>query len=134
MDTLLFCTAFILQFVGHRVGDYIFQTDWQAQNKAKDRFARWKHCMAYSLTIAGMMLFAFEWRIAVIVFGLTFLEHFFIDARWPVVGFKKTLEKAVGNKSFDIEKMPFFVLIEIDQSIHYVRCFIIALLIGYGVA
>ena len=133
MNLTLFCTAFILQFVGHRMGDYLFQTDWQAQKKAKDVVARCKHCLVYSLTISGVMMILFNWQVCIMVFLLTFLEHTFIDSRKPIVWWKTTLERVVGNKSFDMEKMPFFVMIEIDQTVHYIRCLLIAMLIGYGV-
>lgn len=133
MDLLLFCTAFILQFVGHRVGDYLFQTDWQAQNKAKDFNARSRHVYVYSLTISLFILTSFGWMTSLAVFLITAIEHIFIDSRKPVVFYKKTIEKIVGNKGFKVEDMPFFVLIEIDQSIHYVRCFVIAALIGYSI-
>lgn len=132
MNLTLFCTAFILQFVGHRIGDYLFQTDWQAQNKAKNGIARFKHCAVYSLTISTMLLFIISWQAAVIVFMLTMVEHSLIDSRDPIVWWKTTLERVVGNKSFDMDKMPFFVMIEIDQTVHYIRCLLIAMLIGYG--
>lgn len=133
MEEALFSTAFIIQLVGHRMGDYLFQTDYQAQNKAKSGIARYKHCFVYALTIGLMMGFAFKWQMMLAVFGLTFIEHYIIDSRKPIVWWKKTLEKVVGNKGFDIEKMPFFVLIEIDQTVHYVRIFVISMLIGYGI-
>lgn len=133
MNLILFCTAFILQFVGHRIGDYLFQTDWQAQNKDKNTIARLRHVFVYSTTIWALMLIVVDLRVALIVWTITMIEHFIIDSRTPVTRYKKFLEKIVRNKEFDIEKMPFFVLIEIDQTIHYIRCLVIALLIGYGI-
>ncbi len=135
MNLILFCTAFILQFVGHRIGDYLFQTDMQAQNKANAlwSWARTKHCFVYSVTIAALTLFAFDYWLAAAVFLITFIEHYIIDSRLPILWYKDTLENIVGNKGFDISKLPFFVLIEIDQTVHYTRIFIISLLIGYGV-
>lgn len=132
MNLTLFCTAFILQFVGHRIGDFLLQTDKQAQNKATNGIYRADHCVVYSVTISLIMLIAFKWQIAVIVLGLTFIEHIYIDSRKPVIAYKKWLERVSGNKEFDIDKMPFFVLIEIDQTVHYIRCLLIAMLIGYG--
>ncbi len=48
---------FVLFFVSHQVGDYIFQTDWQALHKrgglGRDRTARealFTHCFTYSVT------------------------------------------------------------------------------------
>lgn len=134
VGVLFFVTAFILQFVGHRVGDYLFQTNTQAQKKATDLVYRIRHCLLYSLIVGAFMLFAFEWQVAVIVFALTFLEHIWIDSRKPVIGWKNFFEKKLaGNKDFNIDDLPFFVVIDIDQSIHILRIFIISLLIGYGV-
>lgn len=131
---MLFCTAFILQFVGHRIGDYFLQTNTQAIHKAKDGRYRSTHCINYSLTIGLMMLFQFEWELAVIVFALTFLEHLWIDSRTPIVKWKEFLERKIaGNKDFKIEELPFFVMIEIDQTVHILRIFIISVLIGYGI-
>lgn len=134
MDLLIFCTVFILQFVGHRIGDYLFQTNDQAINKAKDGVYRVRHCISYSLTVASMILFVFEWDKAVIVFGLTFLEHMWIDSRTPVIKWKNFIERKLAkNNDFEVDSLPFFVLIEIDHSIHILRIFIISLLFGYGI-
>lgn len=134
MDLILFCTAFIIQFVGHRIGDYLFQTDWQAQNKAKDGIARLKHVLVYSSTISLMMLIVFDWRLCVLVWGITFLEHFWIDSRNPIIAWKTFLEtKIAKQKDFDINNLPFFVMIEIDQTVHYIRIFVLSILIGLGV-
>lgn len=51
MNLLLFCVAFIFQYVGHRIGDYLLQTNYQAQNKANNFISRFKHYLVYSLTI-----------------------------------------------------------------------------------
>jgi len=133
MDLLLFCTAFIIQFVGHRMGDYLFQTDWQAQNKIINNYARFAHCLVYSLTI-GLLLFPFfGFTVSVSAFFLTLTEHYFIDNRKPIIWWKTFLEtKIAKQKDFDINQMPFFVLIEIDQTVHYIRIFLISIMIGYG--
>lgn len=134
MNLLLLCTAFILQFVGHRMGDYLFQTDWQAQNKTKNAVARLRHCLIYSLTIALLMLVAFDLRIATFVFVVTILEHFWIDSRKPIVAWKTFLERKICKQdTFNIENVPFFVVIEIDQTVHYLRILLISLLIANGI-
>ncbi|WP_134682557.1 DUF3307 domain-containing protein [Brevibacillus migulae] len=135
MDLTLFCTAFILQLVGHRIGDYLLQTDWQANNKTKHNGALVEHVTVYSITIGLIMLLAFDWIIAMCVFALTFLEHLWIDTRKPVIAWKNFLERRLaGRKDYDISTLPFFVLIEIDQTFHYVRILLLSLLIGYGIA
>jgi hypothetical protein len=79
------------------------------------------------------MLLVVDPMVAVFVWVITFVEHMIIDTRKPIVGWKKLLERVVGNKGFDIDKMPFFVLIEIDQTVHMMRIFAISLLIAYGI-
>lgn len=134
MDLLLFCTVFILQFVGHRVGDYVFQTDWQAQNKAKNIEARGMHCAVYATVIALILYPTIGLTAAIIVQLLTFMEHIWIDSRKPVIAWKTFLEERIaGRTDFDINQLPFFVLIEIDQTFHYVRILLISILIGYGI-
>lgn len=133
MSLAIFSAAFIIQLVGHRIGDYLFQTDWQAQNKAKNKEARARHVLVYSLTISLLMLVTFTPAVAIFVFAITFLEHFWIDSRKPIIAWKTFLEtKIARQKGFDISAMPFFVLIEIDQTVHYLRILIISILIGYG--
>lgn len=134
MNLLLFCTAFILQSMGHKVGDYLIQTHSQALNKAKSFSFRLRHCIMYSLSVSLMMLFAFDITVVSIVLIVTLLEHMWIDSRKPVIAWKTFLEKRIAkNKDFNVDELPFFVVIEIDQAIHYLRLFVIALLIGYGV-
>lgn len=133
MNLTLFCTAFILQYVGHRIGDYGLQTNTQSIKKPHDPYARLLHSMVYSLVIGLLMLIAFDWTTAFFVFGLTVAEHMIIDSRKPVVDWKNFVEKRLArNKDFNIDDLPFFVIIEIDQTFHIVRIFIISLLIGNG--
>lgn len=134
MNLLLFCTAFILQSMGHKVGDYLIQTHSQALNKSKNFVFRLRHCIMYSFSVSLIMLFAFDIKVVMLVFFVTLLEHLWIDSRKPVIAWKTLLEKRIAkNQDFNVDELPFFVVIEIDQTIHYLRLFTIALLIGYGV-
>jgi hypothetical protein len=132
VDLLIFCTAFILQFVGHRIGDYFLQTHWQSLNKTSSKLARLKHCLVYSVTIALLILLAFDIKIFLLVFFITIAEHFWIDTRKPIVAWKSFLEKKIAKqKDFKTEDLPFFVLIEIDQTVHIMRIFLISILLAY---
>lgn len=134
MNLSLFCTAFILQSMGHKVGDYLIQTHSQALKKSKNFVFRLRHCIMYSLSVSLMMLFAFDIKVVMFVFVVTLLEHLWIDSRKPVIAWKTFLEKRIAkNEDFNVDELPFFVVIEIDQTIHYLRLFSIALLVGYGV-
>ncbi|CDQ41841.1 hypothetical protein BN990_04220 [Virgibacillus salexigens] len=131
MNMIIFCTAFIFQYVGHNIGDYLFQTDWQAQNKTKKRLARFRHCFVYSLTIGLLLLIPFNWVVASIVFLITLIEHYLVDSRKPIIVWKNFLEKKIAKqKNFEIKNVPQFVIISIDQTVHIVRIFIIAIAIS----
>lgn len=130
MNLELFCTLFILQFVGHRVGDYLFQGEKDANFKSKDFKRLFRHCLMYSITVTIFVSFFFP-RLALLVFSVTMLEHIIIDSRTPVEDWQTFFEKKImRNKDFDINKLPFFVLIEIDQTFHLLRIFLLSLFIS----
>lgn len=132
MDQLLFAVLFIAQFVGHRVGDYLFQTDTQAVNKTRSTMYLTRHCFVYAATIGMFSLIVLPTEFAFILAVLTFIEHFLVDTRKPVFAWKKFLEFAIArNRGYSPDNLPMFVLIEIDQSIHYLRIFLLSLLFSY---
>lgn len=125
----LFASLFILQFVGHRVGDYLFQTDFQAQNKTKAFWPLFRHCFVYALTVALFSLIVLPPYYALIVFAITIIEHLVVDTRIPVMDWKIFLEKYLARrKDFLFSNLPTFVVIEIDQTIHMLRMLIISII------
>jgi hypothetical protein len=64
--------------LGHLVGDYLLQTEWMAQNKAKNDWWGWCtatiHCIIYTLAVCTIM---WEWKLIWII--AVFFSHFFID-------------------------------------------------------
>lgn len=134
MDLILFCSAFIIQFIGHRIGDFFLQTGWQAYNKADIPLARLKHCVIYAFSISALLFLILDWKPILIIFVVTLIEHFIIDSRKPVVAWILFLEKRVSNnQSLSSKDIPSFLLLEIDQTFHYIRIFVISLLLGYGI-
>lgn len=131
MNSELFCTLFILQFVGHKVADYLFQGEKDAIYKSKVFKHLFRHCLMYSAIVTLFVSFLYP-RAALLVFSVTMLEHLIIDSRTPVVGWKTFFEKKImRNKDFDINKLPFFVIIEIDQTFHLLRIFLLSLFIAH---
>ncbi len=65
----------MLQLILHGIGDYYFQTDWQALNKKQKGwlgfYACLKHCIMYSLPF----LFIGSW----VAVSIIFITHFIID-------------------------------------------------------
>ena len=64
--------------LGHLTGDYLFQNEWMAMNKAKNTLNGWLaatvHCVIYTLAICLFMQ-NFDWS----WIGVVFLTHFPID-------------------------------------------------------
>lgn len=60
------------QLVVHAIGDYVFQSDWMANNKTKQHFAAFCHALAYSL---GFLVFRPSLVAWIVIFG----THFLID-------------------------------------------------------
>lgn len=78
--------------MAHMAGDYLFQSDYLAQNKGKDWYILFVHCVLYCIPFA--FCFGINWKLAVL-FG----THFVIDAG-----------KARYNK-FGLA---------VDQTLHYI--------------
>lgn len=64
--------ALITGFLLHLVGDYLLQNDWMAQNKTKEWFPCFVHCLLYSLPF-GLIF----WQ-SPLIWGV-FLSHYAID-------------------------------------------------------
>ncbi len=83
----------MLQLILHGIGDYFFQTDFQAVNKKKKGmiglWACLKHCLTYSLPF----LFIGSWQAVSIIFA----THFIID-RTNIVAYII----AYKNRQFEI--------------------------------
>ena len=118
--------------VAHMVGDYLFQTDWQARNKrgglsgdAVARRALVTHVTTYTLAF----LPAFIWigseldaAWALVAAVLVFVPHLLIDDG-RVVTFYLTRVKGVDG--FNVS-----VAASVDQSFHVLSLFRVALLVG----
>lgn len=62
------------QILAHLVGDYIFQSDWMAENKTKRHWPALVHALSYMTTF---LLLTTDWRALAIIAA----SHFVID-RW----------------------------------------------------
>jgi Protein of unknown function (DUF3307) len=118
--------------VAHMVGDYLFQTDWQARNKrgglsgrGVSRRALFSHVTTYTLAF----LPAFVWigseldaGWAVLAAVLVFLPHLVIDDGRIVRLYLVRVKRAAG---FDVG-----LAASVDQSFHVLSLFLVALLVG----
>jgi len=69
------------QLIAHAVGDYILQSDWMANEKAKDNVAAAAHAVTYSLPF---LLFRPGWKAMALIAGTHFLIDRFRLARYVV--------------------------------------------------
>ena len=107
-------TIFESLLLAHLVGDWLLQTEWQANNKTHKWQALLSHVVVYHLIILAVLIAWFGLRnvnvyITVAVLAAT---HAVLDLRWPVEWIMKTFRHSVTNQS------EYWLVIVVDQSIH----------------
>jgi hypothetical protein len=121
-------TAFL---VAHMVGDYLFQTDWQARHKRGGLSggvaarALFSHVSTYTLAFLPALVWIAEeitpgW--ALLAAGLIFLPHLVLDDGRFVRAYLANVKRVPG---FDVS-----VAASVDQSFHVLSLFLVALLVG----
>lgn len=125
-------SVFAAFLVAHMVGDYLFQTDWQARNKrgglsgrGDSRRALLSHVTSYTIAFVP----AFVWigteldaGWAVVAAVLVFLPHLVIDDGRIVRLYLSRVKRADG---FDVG-----LAASVDQSFHVLSLFLVAILLG----
>ena len=118
--------------VAHMVGDYLFQTDWQARHKrgglGGDPLAR-RALVSHVTTYTAAFLPAFVWigselgaAWALAAAVLVFVPHLLIDDGRVVSVY---LARVKGVDGFNVS-----VAASVDQSFHVLSLFLVALLLG----
>ncbi len=103
-------------FMAHLVGDFLFQTEYEALNKAAGRClnrALLTHCLKYTLAFTPLCLFgglAWPWLAAI------FAAHAFLDRRWPIIWWRR---RVIGDSEQAV-KATFWLTVVIDQIFHLV--------------
>ena len=100
--------------LAHVLGDWILQTNYQAQNKRHSWRAMLAHVTVYHLVMLAVLVARFgyrDWVVYAVVVGLAF-THAFLDRGWPVERLMKTLGISPRNESDRWLNVMF------DQSIH----------------
>ncbi len=124
-------SVFAAFLVAHMVGDYLFQTDWQARNKRGGLSggvalrALFTHVTTYTLAFVPALIWIADesepgW--GVLGAALIFLPHFVIDDGRVVRQYLTHVKHADG---FDVG-----LATSVDQSFHVLSLFLVALLIG----
>lgn len=121
-------TAFL---VAHMVGDYLFQTDWQARHKRgglSDPLAfraLVSHVTTYTLAFVPALVWIGDeldpgWGL--LAAALIFLPHLVLDDGRFVRAYLANVKRAEG---FDVG-----LAASVDQSFHVLSLFLVALLVG----
>jgi Protein of unknown function (DUF3307) len=124
-------SVFASFLVAHMVGDYLFQTDWQARNKRGGLSggvafrALAAHVTTYTLAFAPALIWIGDeldaaW--AVLAAALIFLPHLVVDDGRIVRLYLARVKRAPG---FDIG-----LAASVDQSFHVLSLFLVAILLG----
>lgn len=98
-------------FVGHFVGDYLFQTGWLAMNKMKRWDALFVHCVVYTVAIgiAG----ACSTGVSPLALGVVFVSHLIIDQGWLVRKWTQYIQSPPKSEQK-------WLTIMADQSFHLI--------------
>lgn len=107
---------------GHLIGDWIVQTDWQAQNKTTSWRANQMHMLGYHLALYWLCVFAMSPGWLAVTIAVSWATHSVIDRRWPV----KWLMRRTGSGPFAETSWGPFV---VDQALHIS---ILAVLAGWA--
>jgi hypothetical protein len=118
--------------VAHMVGDYLFQTDWQARHKRGGltgdgvaRRALVTHVSTYTLAFLPAFIWIGSeldaaWALAAVV--LVFVPHLLIDDGRVVALY---LARVKGVEEFNLG-----LAASVDQSFHVLSLFLVALMLG----
>lgn len=112
---------FIVLYIGHKIADYLFQTDYQAVNKTKEWTPLLTHCLIYTVTVLGLVFITlgfFNWLAVIILF----VSHVFIDRRNFIVWWAKKVKKIENTEGANVK----LALFELDQAFHYIILFFIS--------
>jgi len=105
-------------FIGHLVGDFLLQNDWQAMDKKSMSIKGWLACLVHCLLYTAAVVVCtgwWEWYLIILVF----LSHFPIDKTYILVRWM------VDDKSVDNNHKVWAYLF-VDQAAHLFLLWLIA--------
>lgn len=125
--------VFAVFIVSHQVGDYLFQTDWQARNKhggltgtAEERRALFSHIATYTVAFIPAFVWLWSSRHAGVLWvaALIAIPHLIQDDGTLLAAYARRVKGA------DITANP-SLGVAIDQAFHILALFLAALLAGH---
>jgi hypothetical protein len=124
--------VFAVFFVSHEVGDYLFQTEWEAMNKAGGlsspgvrRRALLSHIATYTLAFVPAFIWLWDslhWGVIGLA-ALIAIPHMIQDDRRLLTSYARIFKGA------DLDANPELGA-TLDQAFHFLALFLTALLIG----
>lgn len=124
--------VFAVFFVSHEVGDYLFQTEWQAMNKhgglssaGARRRALLSHIATYTLAFVPALIWLWDslhWGVIGLA-ALIAIPHMIQDDGRLLTSYARVFKKTdvVANPGLGAT---------LDQAFHFVALFLTALLVG----
>jgi hypothetical protein len=102
--------------VAHWYADFVCQTHWQASNKSKNWSALTRHVTSYTVVVGILIGWEAQgWAQAALFVAITFAAHFLTDAVTSRITSRLYAKQDWHN---------FFVVIGLDQVLHYVQLFL----------
>jgi len=108
-------TVLELMLVAHVAGDWLLQTEWQAQNKGMSWAAMLVHIVIYHVVMFAVLAARFglrEPRVYVVVAVLA-VTHAILDRQWPVIRLMRLLRISVHREP---ERL---LSVAVDQALHF---------------
>jgi hypothetical protein len=108
-------TLFESLVIGHILGDWLLQTEWQAENKAESWKAMFAHVAVSHAVILIILIIRFgavATPVYAAVAGLAF-THALLDRKWPVAWLMRALRISVHRPP---ERT---LTLVVDQSLHF---------------
>lgn len=120
-------TIFESLLLAHVVGDWIFQTEWQAVNKRHNWRALLIHVGIYHVIVFAVLAAQFGFVEPRVYIAVAFLAitHAILDRQWPVEWLMRTLRLAVRRSN---ER---WLVIAFDQAVHIVLIGLVTLYLEY---
>jgi hypothetical protein len=104
-----------LAFLGHLVGDYLFQTDWMAENKKKQSLA----CLIHSVIWTGCVVLFTGWGWIPFIILLAF--HFIQDRTYLV----RNWMRLIGQDRFATGAYAPWSMVIVDNTFHLLQIWLI---------
>lgn len=107
-------TIFEGMVLAHLLGDWILQTEWQAQNKGSHWPALLSHIFIYHLIMFGVLAYGYSLPLLPVLISVAFLAvtHIILDRQKFVRWFVRAMRICV------VREPERWFLVAVDQAIH----------------